>query len=290
MRWRRAIRPLAWTLVACVLLTAGWTAFMIADPFAGERQQGLQQQLYRQWRADSGQRQGSGHEQEPGHRDKHSSRPEHGHKQEADHQQEHSSHSKDASRRRDSGERERSQAATRRAPVTVADSRDAKGAPGRVGRPADSRLVTGHPFALMRIPAFGAKWKFAVVQGTSLRQLALGPGHVTGTELPGQRGNFVVAAHDITAGNPFMHLRSLRSPDRVLVTTRTHVYEYVVDSTRKVRYTDVGVELPVPGHPGSKPGRALITLITCTPVTLDFTPWRIVVTGHLVKTSPRHAG
>lgn len=243
MRWRRAIRPLAWTLVACVLLTAGWTAFMIADPFAGERQQGLQQQLYRQWRADS-------------------------------------------------GERDRGQAATRRASVTAADSRDARGfglAPGRVGRPADSRLVTGQPFALMRIPAFGANWKFAVVQGTSLRQLALGPGHVTGTELPGQRGNFVVAAHDITAGNPFMHLRSLHSPDRVLVTTRTHVYEYVVDSTRRVRYTDVGVELPVPGHPRSKPGRALITLITCTPVTLDFTPWRIVVTGHLVKTFPRHA-
>jgi sortase A len=279
MRWRRAIRPLAWTLVACVLLTAGWTAFMIADPFAGERQQALQQQLYRQWRADSGHRQGSGHEQE------HGRQPEHG-------RQQNPGHREASSHRQDSGERDRGQATARRASVTAADSRDARGfgpAPGRSGRPADSRLVTGQPFALMRIPAFGAKWKFAVVQGTSLRQLATGPGHVTGTELPGQRGNFVVAAHDITAGNPFMHLRSLHSPDRVFVTTRTHVYEYVVDSTRKVRYTDVGVELPVPGHPGRAPGRALITLITCTPVTLDFTPWRIVVTGHLAKTFPRHS-
>jgi sortase A len=176
--------------------------------------------------------------------------------------------------------------------VTASGSRDAKGfgaAPGRSGRAADSRLVTGQPFALMRIPAFGPQWKFAVVQGTSLRQLALGPGHVPGTELPGQHGNFVVAAHDVTAGNPFLHLRSLHSPDRVYVTTRTHVYEYVVQSKRKVRYTNVGVELPVPGHLGRAPGRALITLITCTPVTLDFTPWRIVVTAHLVKTFPRHA-
>jgi sortase (surface protein transpeptidase) len=54
-----------------------------------------------------------------------------------------------------------------------------------------------------------------------------------------------------------------------------------------VRYTNVGVEYPVPGHPGAAPRQARITLITCTPVTLDFTPWRIVVTGELVRAGPR---
>lgn len=67
-----------------------------------------------------------------------------------------------------------------------------------------------------------------------------------------------------------------------------HVHrEYQVRSERVVRYTNVGVEYPVPGHPGAAPRQARITLITCTPVTLDFTPWRIVVTGELVRAGPR---
>ena len=241
MRWRRALRPLAWTLAACVLLTAGWTAFMVADPFAGQRQQALKQQLYRQWRAD---------------------RPD-----QSGHRQHHAQRQHDGQRGR------------------LTDDRN--GAGGARARPAAPRLATGQPFATLRIPALGQHWKFAIVQGTDLAQLALGPGHVPGTGLPGQRGNFVVAAHDVTAGNPFLHLGSLHRPDRIYVTTRTHVYEYVVQSRQKVRYTDVGMELPSPGHPGRAPSRALITFITCTPVTLDFTPWRIVVTGHLVDTTNR---
>ena len=41
-------------------------------------------------------------------------------------------------------------------------------------------------------------------------QLALGPGHVVGTALPGQVGNFAVAGHRVTAGNPFWGLPGLR--------------------------------------------------------------------------------
>ena len=236
MRWGRAVRPLAWTLGACVLLTAAWAAFMIADPFAGQRQQALQQQLHRQWQAADG----------------------------------------------------RAPAASGRGPAAGQRADHARRHhDGQHGRLTDAR--TGQPFALLRIPALGRDWKFVIVQGTGLRQLALGPGHVPGTGLPGQRGNFVVAAHDVTAGNPFLHLGSLHRPDRIYVTTRTRVYEYVVQSRHKVRYTDVGVELPNPGHRVRAPSRALITLITCTPVTLDFTPWRIVVTGHLVKTIDRQS-
>ena len=72
------------------------------------------------------------------------------------------------------------------------------------------QVRTGQPFALLRIPALGRNWKFAVVEGASLAELSTGPGHLTGTQLPGQAGNFAVAAHDITAGNPFLHLKSPR--------------------------------------------------------------------------------
>jgi len=147
-------------------------------------------------------------------------------------------------------------------------------------------LVTGQPFALLRIPAFGAHWRFAVVEGTTLAQLAEGPGHVPGTQLPGEPGNFAVAAHDITAGNPFMHLGSLRRGDGIAVTTVNGTYRYRVLTERVVRYTDVGVLEPVPDEPGQRPVRQFITLITCTPVTLAFTPWRIVVTGELAGMTP----
>ena len=147
-------------------------------------------------------------------------------------------------------------------------------------------LVTGQPFALLRIPAFGAQWRFAVVEGTTLAQLAEGPGHVPGTQLPGEPGNFAVAAHDITAGNPFMHLGRLRRGDGISVMTVNGTYQYRVLTERVVRYTDVGVLDSVPGEPGQRPVRQFITLITCTPVTLAFTPWRIVVTGELTGMTP----
>jgi sortase A len=147
-------------------------------------------------------------------------------------------------------------------------------------------LVTGQPFAFIRIPSFGPGWRFAIVEGTSLAQLAGGPGHVTGTQLPGMPGNFAVAAHDITAGNPFLHLASLRKGDSILITTVNATYRYRVLSERVVPATDVAVLDPVPDHPRQQPAKDYITLITCTPVTLAYTPWRIIVTGTLASTHP----
>jgi sortase A len=154
---------------------------------------------------------------------------------------------------------------------------------GRAGAGRALTVRPGRAFAMLRIPALGRDWKFAVVEGASLAQLATGPGHVTGTALPGQAGNFAVAAHDITAGNPFLHLKSLRPGDAIYVTTRYGSYKYLVTGQKIVRYTDVAVLAPVPGKPGLAPGRPYVTLITCTPVTLAFTPWRVVVTGVLAR-------
>jgi LPXTG-site transpeptidase (sortase) family protein len=151
------------------------------------------------------------------------------------------------------------------------------------------RLVTGKPFAFLRIPALGAKWRFAVVEGSDLAQLSLGPGHVPGTQLPGEPGNFAIAAHDITAGNPFLHLANVRPGASIYVTTVNGTYKYRVLSESVVRYTDVGVLDPVPGHPGQRATGQFITLISCTPVTLAFTPWRVVVAGTLVGSpAPRN--
>lgn len=150
-------------------------------------------------------------------------------------------------------------------------------------RGARVRTRPGQPFAIMRIPKFGPHWEFAIVQGTSSAQLANGPGHVPGTALPGTAGNFAVAAHDITAGNPFLHLASLHRGDRVVVQLAGCSYRYKVTSEAVVRYTDTSVLAAVPGHPHARPTGQYLTLITCTPVTLDFTTRRIVVTGTLAQ-------
>jgi sortase (surface protein transpeptidase) len=59
-------------------------------------------------------------------------------------------------------------------------------------------VATGQPFAFIRIPAFGKQWRFTLIQGTALAQLNVSPGHVPGTQWPGQLGNFAVAGHRVT--------------------------------------------------------------------------------------------
>src|SRR5260370_21513933 len=58
-------------------------------------------------------------------------------------------------------------------------------------------LGPSQPFALMTIPAFRSRSKFAVVEGTTLTQLALAPGHITRPSLP-PRANFALAAVVLT--------------------------------------------------------------------------------------------
>jgi sortase A len=155
-----------------------------------------------------------------------------------------------------------------------------------LGRPG--HLVLGRPFAFIMIPAFGRNWRFAIVQGTGLAQLALGPGHVPGTRLPGQVGNFAVAGHRVTAGNPFWSVPSLRRGDLVLVETIAGTYEYqIIGKPVWVPPGDTSMLAPVPGHPGERPHRRRITLITCDPAWSGTS--RVVATGVLIKTTPRRA-
>ncbi len=146
-------------------------------------------------------------------------------------------------------------------------------------------LVLGKPFAFIEIPRFGRHWRFAIVEGTGLAQLALGPGHVRGTSLPGRLGNFAVAGHRVTAGNPFYHLPDLTAGDLVIIDTRVNRYVYRVTRKREVLPTDVGVLDPVPGHPHARAHQRMITLVTCDP------PWtgthRIIVFGRLATAAPR---
>jgi sortase A len=158
---------------------------------------------------------------------------------------------------------------------------------GRPAQPEQLALITGQPFAYIRIPAFGAHWRFTIIQGAALAQLNVSPGHVAGTQLPGQVGNFAVAGHRVTAGNPFWSLPSLKNGDLVYIDTKLNTYTYQVTGQRTVLPTDVAVVDPVPGHPGQHPTQRLITLITCNPAWTG--THRVIVTGKLISAAARTA-
>jgi sortase A len=116
-------------------------------------------------------------------------------------------------------------------------------------------------------------------------------GHYPGTQQPGQAGNFALAGHRNTHGEPFRHLPLLRAGDTVEVETNAATYTYAVDRILpQTSARDSGVIRPVPrsvvkpSYGYAEPGY-YITLTTCTP---EFTSrYRTVVWGKLVSMRAR---
>ena len=145
--------------------------------------------------------------------------------------------------------------------------------------------IPGDAIALLRIPAFGDDYEIPVLNGTDLSILAKGVGHYGSTAAPGQIGNFAIAGHRVTHGQPFAKLLSLKAGDEVIVETREAVYTYVMDdSPRRLTVDDseTWVLDPVPGKRGVKPTEAMITLTTCQD--LFRSPDRSVGFGRLQST------
>ncbi|QGF25157.1 class E sortase [Raineyella fluvialis] len=142
--------------------------------------------------------------------------------------------------------------------------------------------IPGAALGIMRVPAFGESWAVPVLDGTDQTTLAKGLGWYENTNGPGQVGNFAVAGHVVTHGQPFRRLQELKPGATIEVETREAVYTYVMDSSATVKDTDTWVLDPVPGHPGEKATDKLITLTTCAD--LFRSPDRYIVFGHLVST------
>jgi len=129
----------------------------------------------------------------------------------------------------------------------------------------DVPIRNGDAFATLHIPRLGDNYEVPVVQGVSLTNLAEGVGHYPETALPGEVGNFSVAGHRATNGEPFALLDQLRDGDSVIVETATTWYTYKVYAEEIVLPTQIEVILPVPGDEKAKPEKALLTLTTCNP-------------------------
>ncbi|MFF7237506.1 class E sortase [Streptomyces collinus] len=147
----------------------------------------------------------------------------------------------------------------------------------------------GSPFAIMYIPRLGFTWNKPVLEGTGTDVLEKGLAHYAGTARLGQEGNFAVAGHRRTYGDPFKDFPRLRPGDAVVLTDGTSWFTYRIDKgPYKTVPTDVEVIDPVPRKSGyTRPGRYL-TLTTCDP------EWghshRLIVWAHLDSTQPVEAG
>src|SRR4051795_8725951 len=84
--------------------------------------------------------------------------------------------------------------------------------------------------ALIRIPKFGKGYVMPVQEGISEQVLAEGFGHMPQSQDPGQVGNYAIAAHRVTHGEPLRNMPSLRPGDKVIVETRDATYTYVLDT------------------------------------------------------------
>jgi sortase A len=161
-------------------------------------------------------------------------------------------------------------------------------ADGRTVSEYDQPIRNGEAFAILHIPRLGADYRVPIVQGVTLDDLATGIGHYPETALPGEVGNFSVAGHRATNGEPFAYLDRLQRGDAVVVETGTTWYTYEVTDQFVVAPTQVEVILPVPGEPGAEPTERLMTLTTCNPRWASYE--RLIFHARLADEQSKDAG
>jgi sortase A len=93
-----------------------------------------------------------------------------------------------------------------------------------------------------------------VVEGDSNADLRRAVGHLSGSTLPGERGNIVLAGHRDTFFRP---LRDIRAGDDILLKTENGSFAYRVESFEVVAPSNVQALAPSAGHE--------LTLVTCFP-------------------------
>lgn len=86
---------------------------------------------------------------------------------------------------------------------------------------------SGEAFGLMYLPKlWNSKKAVPIITGISDRDLTKGLGYYPGTALPGEVGNFAVAGHRATHGEPFADFPLLEVGDEVIIETLVGQYTY----------------------------------------------------------------
>jgi sortase A len=158
-------------------------------------------------------------------------------------------------------------------------------ATGRKSGPNGTRLTPvalGDAVGIIEIPKIHVQK--VIVEGVDRQQLAMGPGHVPKTALPGQPGTVGISGHRTTHGAPFYYLDALAKGDTILLVTRDSIFTYTVTGKTVVDPHQTAVLDPVRGPDGKL--KATITLTTCNP---RFSArQRLIIFGALSDTRPNN--
>ncbi|MFB7360693.1 class E sortase [Streptomyces hydrogenans] len=155
-------------------------------------------------------------------------------------------------------------------------------------------FAPGEGFAIMYIPKLDVV--VPVAEGISKPKVLdkgmvghYGEGKLKTAMPADKQGNFAVAGHRNTHGEPFRYINRLKPGDPIVVETQDAYYTYEMASILpQTSPSNISVIDPVPKGSGfTGPGR-YITLTTCTP---EFTStYRMIVWGKLVEERPRSKG
>jgi sortase A len=162
------------------------------------------------------------------------------------------------------------------------------------GRRNPGVFAPGQGFAILHIPKLDVV--VPIAEGTSKTKV-LDKGMVghyaeggLSTAMPeAKTGNFGLAGHRNTHGEPFRYINRLTPGDPIVVETQDTYYVYKMTSMLPVTSpSNTSVLNPIPAGSGfTGPGR-YITLTTCTP---EFTSkYRLIVWGKMVEERPRSKG
>lgn len=153
--------------------------------------------------------------------------------------------------------------------------------PAQPVRPAEGSLLGRVEISRLNLSAI-------VREGVDAKTLSIAVGHVPSTALPGEAGNFAIAAHRDTL---FRALKDIQQGDLVTFQSSGGTYTYRVVATKIVRPSDVtvlrsdgGGIIPADFISGQQTDKSrLLTMITCYPFYyVGSAPKRFIVEAELV--------
>lgn len=145
-------------------------------------------------------------------------------------------------------------------------------------------------FGILYVPRFGDGYKRTISEGIDPGTVLNkgGAGHYSDSQMPGDVGNFAIAAHRDGWGSAFININELHLGDAIYVETKDGWYTYRFRGLEYVSPFGVGVVDPVPQVKNATPTDRLITLTSCNP--LYIASERIIAYGAFESWQPRSAG
>jgi len=153
-----------------------------------------------------------------------------------------------------------------------------------------TEIDPGETFGIMYFPTWGSNGTYhPVTNGVGDDVIDnLGIGHYPTTQLPGEKGNFAVAAHRQTHGQVFWDIDKLKKGDKIYLQTKEGYYTYTWYETEIVAPSNGDVLLPVPHQWGVDPTESILTMTTCHPKYT--TRQRMIAYSKLTNWRPLDAG